>query len=43
MNGRRRTWIPRRGSSSAGVYKLKDRLLLVLDTERTVDLAVGEA
>jgi purine-binding chemotaxis protein CheW len=23
-----------------GVYKLKDRLLLVLDTERTVDLAV---
>jgi purine-binding chemotaxis protein CheW len=24
-----------------GVYKLKDRLLLVLDTERTVDLAVG--
>jgi purine-binding chemotaxis protein CheW len=26
-----------------GVYKLKDRLLLVLDTERTVDLAVGRA
>jgi purine-binding chemotaxis protein CheW len=26
-----------------GVYKLKDRLLLVLDTERTVDLAVGSA
>jgi purine-binding chemotaxis protein CheW len=24
-----------------GVYKLKDRLLLVLDTERTVDLSVG--
>src|SRR5271170_7896564 len=24
-----------------GVYKLKDRLLLVLDVERTVDLAVG--
>ncbi|MFZ0747551.1 MAG: chemotaxis protein CheW [Terracidiphilus sp.] len=24
-----------------GVYKLKDRLLLVLDTERTVDLARG--
>jgi purine-binding chemotaxis protein CheW len=24
-----------------GVYKLKDRLLLVLDGERTVDLAVG--
>jgi purine-binding chemotaxis protein CheW len=24
-----------------GVYKLKDRLLLVLDAERTVDLAVG--
>jgi len=24
-----------------GVYKLKDKLLLVLDTERTVDLAVG--
>ncbi len=24
-----------------GVYKLKDRLLLVLDTERTVDLAPG--
>lgn len=24
-----------------GVYKLKDRLLLVLDTERTVDLTVG--
>jgi purine-binding chemotaxis protein CheW len=23
-----------------GVYKLKERLLLVLDTERTVDLAV---
>jgi purine-binding chemotaxis protein CheW len=26
-----------------GVYKLKDRLLLVLDEERTVDLAVGKA
>src|ERR1035441_917308 len=26
-----------------GVYKLKDRLLLVLDAERTVDLAVGRA
>ena len=26
-----------------GVYKLKDRLLLALDTERTVDLAVGRA
>jgi len=26
-----------------GVYKLTDRLLLVLDTERTVDLAVGRA
>jgi purine-binding chemotaxis protein CheW len=26
-----------------GVYKLKDRLLLVLDEERTVDLAVGRA
>jgi purine-binding chemotaxis protein CheW len=26
-----------------GVYKLKDRLLLVLDTERTVDLACGRA
>jgi purine-binding chemotaxis protein CheW len=25
------------------VYKLKDRLLLVLDTERTVDLAAGRA
>jgi purine-binding chemotaxis protein CheW len=24
-----------------GVYKLKDRLMLVLDTERTVDLTVG--
>jgi len=24
-----------------GVYKLKDRLLLVLDAERTVDLSVG--
>jgi purine-binding chemotaxis protein CheW len=26
-----------------GVYKLKDRLLLVLDEERTVDLTVGRA
>src|SRR5580704_15848000 len=26
----------------AGVYKLKDRLLLILDTERTVDLATGK-
>jgi len=26
-----------------GVYKLKERLLLVLDTEQTVDLAVGRA
>jgi purine-binding chemotaxis protein CheW len=26
-----------------GVYKLKDRLLLVLDAERTMDLAVGSA
>jgi len=26
-----------------GVYKMKDRLLLVLDEERTVDLAVGRA
>lgn len=26
-----------------GVYKLKDRLLLVLDVERTVDFAVGRA
>jgi purine-binding chemotaxis protein CheW len=26
-----------------GVYKLKDRLLLVLDTERALDLAVGGA
>jgi len=26
-----------------GVYKLKDRLLLVLDEERTVDLAIGKA
>ena len=26
-----------------GVYKLKNRLLLVLDAERTVDLAVGRA
>ena len=26
-----------------GVYKLKDRLLLVLDTERTVDIAVARA
>jgi purine-binding chemotaxis protein CheW len=26
-----------------GVYKLKDRLLLVLDAERTVDLAIGRA
>jgi purine-binding chemotaxis protein CheW len=26
-----------------GVYKLKDRLLLVLDEEKTVDLAVGRA
>jgi purine-binding chemotaxis protein CheW len=25
-----------------GVYKLKDRLLLLLDAERTVDLAVGK-
>ncbi len=25
-----------------GVYKLKDRLLLVLDAERTVDLTVGK-
>jgi chemotaxis signal transduction protein len=24
-----------------GVYKLKDRLLLVLDAEKTVDLATG--
>ena len=24
-----------------GVYKLKDRLLLVLDAERTVDLSAG--
>ncbi|MBZ5575792.1 MAG: chemotaxis protein CheW [Acidobacteriia bacterium] len=24
-----------------GVYKLKDRLLLILDTERTIDLAAG--
>jgi len=27
----------------SGVYKLKDRLLLVLDTERTVDLAAARA
>ena len=26
-----------------GVYKLKDRLLLILDAERTVDLAAGRA
>ncbi len=26
-----------------GIFKLKDRLLLVLDAERTVDLAVGRA
>ncbi|MGB7761229.1 MAG: chemotaxis protein CheW, partial [Bryobacteraceae bacterium] len=26
-----------------GVYKLKDRLLLVLDAERTVDLTAGRA
>ena len=26
-----------------GVFKLKDRLLLVLDAERTVDLTVGRA
>ena len=26
-----------------GVYKLKDRLLLVLDAERTVDLAAGNS
>ena len=26
-----------------GVYKLKDRLLLILDAERTVDLAIGRA
>jgi purine-binding chemotaxis protein CheW len=26
-----------------GVYKLKDRLLLVLDTERTVDIAMARA
>lgn len=26
-----------------GVYKIKDRLLLILDAERTVDLAVGVA
>ena len=26
-----------------GVYKLKDRLLLVLDAEKTVDLAIGRA
>ena len=26
-----------------GVYKLEDRLLLVLDEERTVDLGVGKA
>lgn len=26
-----------------GVYKLRDRLLLVLDTERTVDIAAGRA
>ena len=26
-----------------GVYKLKDRLLLVLDAERAADLAVGKA
>jgi len=27
----------------SGVYKLKDRLLLILDAERTVDLAAGRA
>ena len=26
-----------------GVYKMKDRLLLVLDEEKTVDLAIGRA
>jgi len=26
-----------------GVYKLKDRLLLVLDAERTVDVTAGRA
>jgi purine-binding chemotaxis protein CheW len=26
-----------------GVYKLKDRLLLVLDTERTADLSPGKS
>jgi purine-binding chemotaxis protein CheW len=26
-----------------GVYKLKDRLLLILDTEKIIDLAVGRA
>jgi len=26
-----------------GVYKLKDRLLLILDTEKTIDLAAGAA
>jgi purine-binding chemotaxis protein CheW len=26
-----------------GVYKLKDRLLLILDTEKTIDLDVAQA
>ncbi len=39
----RRTSIPRRRDLIRGVYKLKDRLLLVLDAERTVDLASGRA
>jgi len=26
-----------------GVYKLKDRLLLVLDTEKTIDITGGTA
>jgi len=26
-----------------GVYKLKDRLLLVLDTEKTIDITGGAA
>jgi purine-binding chemotaxis protein CheW len=34
---------PVAGELIRGVYKLKDRLLLVLDEEKTVDLAVGRS
>jgi len=34
---------PRAREIVTGVYKMKDQLLLVLDTERTVDVAAGKA